>query len=95
MDGGRRVPALHAAQRGGPQRGDRDRLYVACGRSAFFQAVGQAREVLEKRPAGHAGDGGDRGRRWLDIAGLDQVQGGLNERLPRAQAPHDAPVLRT
>ena len=57
--------------------------------------IGQAGEVLEERPAGHAGDGGDCRRSRLDVAGLDEIQRRLDQGLSGSQTAHDAAVLRT
>ena len=74
---------------------------VAIERAADRQIEGrgveirEAGEVLEQRPAGHAGDGGDGCRGRLDVAGLDQVQRRLDQSLAGSQAAHDAAILRT
>ena len=57
--------------------------------------IGEAGEVLEQRPARHAGDGGDGCRGRLDVAGLDQVQRRLDESLAGSQTADDAAILRT
>ena len=56
--------------------------------------VGEAGEMLEERPARDAGDGGDGGGGRFDVAGLDQVESRLDQRLPGPKTPDDAAVLR-
>jgi hypothetical protein len=48
--------------------------------------IGEAGEVLEQRAAGNAGNGGDRGRGRFDVAGLDEIERRLDQRLTRPQA---------
>ena len=57
--------------------------------------IGEAGEVLEERPARNPGDGRDRSGGRLDIAGLDKVQGRLDQSLASPQAANDAAILRT
>src|SRR5580693_887283 len=57
--------------------------------------IGQAGEVLEERAARHTGDGGDGGRGWFNVTGLNEVQRRLDKRLPGSQTAYDAAILRT
>jgi len=51
--------------------------------------------MLEQRPAGDAGDGGDRRGGRLDVAGLNQIERRLDQRLAGAEPANNAAILRT
>lgn len=56
--------------------------------------IGELDEMLEEGPARKPGDGCDGTGRRLDIAGLDEIQGRLDQGLTNSLASYDALVLR-